>query len=552
MSNWDKIVKEISYQTKSGSVDFTNPHHRYLLRKELMKLGWADHVIYEFMKKVDKSVDDSRTLNEQEEKIPKISNATASKMLIDKSNGKLAKMSSPTRVSNVGELTPQEFVKLIKSTFEGVKDVKVHEPGESNKPGDTSSAYRRYDWKYGDNDIKILLAGRVTGRGSAATKDQELSWLLVLSGLQYGLDSSVKEEFISGLISNSAVYGKVEGMSESDAHALATYLENNDDWYKSHIAQSKKFMSYVGVTNQPRKYVKDDSKLEINKLAKKLYKDEYGKNLDLDKWNPADVWLDYGNVPKATKLSELNNFCLKSIALGNGYIGVSLKKGSGKVGLVNGWTRKVYKLKKVAIRYGKLFSQGVTFDYSGENLDGLGLHYRIFGASSTETIRGEGTAKGAEAVQGKVKMSVMDDFKSGSTAKIEAVKGASVQLVQDPNSKNKKDKIYQFTSDGKKRFKKVQAAWRVVGKKSKSISSQGDYNQAFRSEEKFLEILNAHHKKVKTKENSIKNALSAKFQSIVLGSIVAGLGTDTEKVMLGLLKYGKSESDWSAPHYKAQ
>ena len=37
----------------------------------------------------------------------------------------------------------------------------------------------------------------------------------------------------------------------------------------------------------------------------------------------------------------------------------------------------------------KEISQGVTFDYSGENLDGLGLHYRIFGGSSTETIRGE-------------------------------------------------------------------------------------------------------------------------------------------------------------------
>ena len=67
--------------------------------------------------------------------------------------------------------------------------------------------------------------------------------------------------------------------------------------------------------------------------------------------------MDYGNVPKATKLSELNNFCLKSIALGNGYIGVSLKKGSGKVGLVNGWKRKVYKLKKVAIRYGKILTR---------------------------------------------------------------------------------------------------------------------------------------------------------------------------------------------------
>ena len=29
-------------------------------------------------------------------------------------------------------------------------------------------------------------------------------------------------------------------------------------------------MSYVGVTNQPRKYVKDDSKLEINN--EKLYR----------------------------------------------------------------------------------------------------------------------------------------------------------------------------------------------------------------------------------------------------------------------------------------
>ena len=42
-------------------------------------------------------------------------------------------------------------------------------------------------------------------------------------------------------------------------------------------------------------------------------------------------------------------------------------------------------------------------------------------ASSTETIRGEGTKKIGK-VQGKVKMSVMDDFKSGST-KIEEFEG---------------------------------------------------------------------------------------------------------------------------------
>jgi hypothetical protein len=55
------------------------------------------------------------------------------------------------------------------------------------------------------------------------------------------------------------------------------------------------------------------------------------------------------------------------------------------------------------------------------------------------------------------------------------------------------------------------------------------------------------------KEGQVKAALNARFQTIVLGSIITNLSTkDKQKIMVGMLKYGKSESDWSAAHYKAQ
>ena len=64
-------------------------------------------------------------------------------------------------------------------------------------------------------------------------------------------------------------------------------------------------------------------------------------------------------------------------------------------------------------KYGGLLSQGVTFNYKGENLDGLGLNFRIFQGGSTELIRGEVTKKGAQAVQGKAKLIEFDSFKKG-------------------------------------------------------------------------------------------------------------------------------------------
>jgi len=54
----------------------------------------------------------------------------------------------------------------------------------------------------------------------------------------------------------------------------------------------------------------------------------------------------------------------------------------------------------------------------------------------------------------------------------------------------------------------------------------------------------------------MQTRISARFQTIRLGAIFAAIKRkDTEvlhKVALGMLLYGKSESEWSAPHTKAQ
>ena len=344
---------------------------------------------------------------------------------------------------------------------------------------------------------------------------------------------------------NSEVFSKIDGVNSGEALKLAAYLENNEDWYNSHVAQCKKMISALGINNQPKKYVKDASNIPVNTQAKKLYEEEHGKKLDLDKWNPADVWLEYSSVPKFDKLAKLNNYLLESIEKGNGYIGVSLKKGKGGVGLINGRVRKVYTLSGVTLKYGKLFSQGVTFDYNGLNLKGLSLNFRIFQGKATETIRGEGIAKGAEAVQGKVKMSVIDDFKSGTLAKIEAVKGVSVKY-------DKKTKTWGWDGKGESRFNKVKQAYSGI-RSASTIDTHGKWSDAFTSSDKFLEVLNTYQVKYKPKENSVKAAINSRFQTIILGSIISKLNkNEKEKVMLGLLKYGKSESEWSAAHYKAQ
>ena len=54
----------------------------------------------------------------------------------------------------------------------------------------------------------------------------------------------------------------------------------------------------------------------------------------------------------------------------------------------------------------------------------------------------------------------------------------------------------------------------------------------------------------------MQTRISARFQTIVLGAlfaIIKSKGVDNlYRIVLGMLLYGKSESAWSAPHYKVE
>ena len=54
----------------------------------------------------------------------------------------------------------------------------------------------------------------------------------------------------------------------------------------------------------------------------------------------------------------------------------------------------------------------------------------------------------------------------------------------------------------------------------------------------------------------MQTRLSARFQTIVLGAIFAAMKQENKTeffdIVLGMLLYGKSESQWSAPHLKVE
>ena len=558
MNDWDKILDDFAHRCGDGGPDMTNPRHLALLRESLIKFGWKENATNEFI----------GNLREGEEIVTE---GTNKRLSYDKVGKKLAKIKSIEQQGTVnekvyGDITTNKFIKRIKTTFKGATNVKsydagdtVQEPTGSGKgvPKRMSSKARWFTWKWDGNNYDIgLMPMSAGGRGSKQTKDQELSWMLVLSGMQYlhplTPDSMGKSTFISALL-DSAVYDRIDDVNQSTAFGLAAFLEENDSWYKDHVKQCEKFIKEIN-NSQPKKYVKDSSTLQVNTIAKKLYKQDFGKKLDLDKWNPADIWLQYGKLNTSAKtLNKYNKWILDSLKDGTGWVGVSLKKGKGGIGIVNDKVRPAYKVTGVDTKYGGLLSQGVTFNYRGKDLDGFGLNFRIFQGGSTELIRGEVIKKGADAVQGKATLKVFDDFQPGIYSKVKKVSGVSVQYVKDPNGKKKTDKIWVWHGQGKANFKIVQTAFGKIKKAAFDNNMHGNWGSAFESESKFLERLNTHPKIMKKKEGQVKAALNARFQTIVLGSIITQMSDkELQDIMVGMLLYGKSESAWSAAHWKAQ
>ena len=476
----------------------------------------------------------------------------------------MEKMTNSGRVGNPNKLSDAQFTALIKSTFGSTQVTKF---GPLEGPN-TSKSYSQFMFDYeGKPDNYIVLAGGVKGRGTKQTNEQETSWLLVLSAFyDCGQNQPVDASELFDLCMKKEVYEKVYGndgkaLDEGKARGLVQWMEKNEAWVNSHIAQSKAFVNTCA--NSPSKFIKDRPNIPVVQLAKKIFTTSVpDQTFDKDKWNPADVWLEFSDYTgtEFETLTDLNNYLLDSISGSKGIIGVSLKLGRGVIDKINMKERPKYEVTDFDMHFGDFFSQNVSSKYGGNQLEGYSVTYRLFDAKATSTIRGEAQKKKSLAAHGKVFLKYIDFlmgfYSKRGTSAVRAVEGVKGILIKQ---KAGTPSGWELTKQGTKAFRTIKRVWPSL--RDSDIMKYGragklEEYEILSDESKFLDAVGEYARKNKTMEKEMQTRISARFQTIRLGAIFAAIKRkDTEvlhKVALGMLLYGKSESEWSAPHTKAQ
>ena len=507
-------------------------------------------------------------------------------------------MTTSGRVANQDPpLSNADFIKLIQKTFtldDQIPQVTVFKPLEGLND---SHSFNMFGFLYDGKMNYIKLAGGSKGRGSKQTDEQETSWLLVLSAFYSTPDmQTLDASRLFELCESPSVYSRVYGnngkaLDSGKAKGLVTWMGKNGGlpfsdgkksraptgWVNSHISQAKNFIKTYGSTNIPLRFVKDNSKIPIVKLAKQIFPTSVpDQKFDKDKWNPADVWIEFSDytLPEFTMLSDLNTYLLENITGKRGIIGVSLKLGTGSVKSVNMAKRPKYEVTDFKMKFGDFFSQNVSSEYIGDGLTGYSVTYRLFDAKSTSLIRGEAQQKKSLAAHGKVFLAYIDFLlglygKRGVSAvrTIANVKGDHIEET-NPYS-NRGVGTYALTKKGEAAFRMIKKVWPAIQNDSGLIDkSNTNYSEEkytdknpstyliLTDKDLFLKAVAQYAFNKKKPEKNMQTRISARFQTIRLAALFSAIKSKDKDVLyqlaLGMLLYGKSESDWSAPHLKAQ
>ena len=247
---------------------------------------------------------------------------------------RLDKHSNAGRVLNTGKLSKDEFKQLLKKKVAD-SDVKVIPPNTGNNQ---SSTFDMFSFELDGKSMSITLSNPVAGRGSKSTDANEESLILVMSAMYAGAKN--KDE-IAVKAQDKLIYERCidkSGKKFTNTHAkeLINYVEEKQDWFDSHVAQAKVFIKDFPKT--PKVICMDRSSIAIWKQANELFKKDPGfggSSPDKDKWNPADIWVYYDELPNHNTIDELNKYLYDSIKGSKGIVGVSLKKGTGKLSYYN-------------------------------------------------------------------------------------------------------------------------------------------------------------------------------------------------------------------------
>ena len=132
----DKFLKQYSYKFSKGYPDMKNEQDILLMETLLNNLGIS-----------------------LKEAPVRSANKKAVKALVDAYPDKFNSQSESNRISNLQKISPEEFIKLIKQTFDGT-NVTVYSPGISpNVKPKGSSKFNMYEFNTPDGLARLLLSG---------------------------------------------------------------------------------------------------------------------------------------------------------------------------------------------------------------------------------------------------------------------------------------------------------------------------------------------------------------------------------------------------------
>ena len=242
--------------------------------------------------------------------------------------------------------------------------------------------------------------GKGSGAGAANTALAE-SAQAVVNAIRYNvLGKDISKEDLT-----PENYSKAKSTSDTtnSVEEIESFLKTNSEWMTSSISIANKLASsYPGNFEFHRGSSFVD---KINNAAKIALK-EAGETGNINKWNPADIWMvnpEAKSIEFPTEINELNAL-IKKLFDSNKLIGVSLKKTSNaKIDVINDSPKQQYTYESVS---SSDKSKDAYINYSGGK-----IQFRTF-----ENMSGfQGEIIGTEAKHGKISLGLINQLltKSG-------------------------------------------------------------------------------------------------------------------------------------------
>ena len=251
-----------------------------------------------------------------------------------------------------------------------------------------------------DEKIRLIYkqkGNKGSGGGAEATRLTE-SAQCVYAAIAFGLGRKITSNDITP--ANVKEYSKSFITDEKNEKILN---DLNDEWVASCVLGANELWDKF---KGNKKYTFNRGSKDVDRIEKefKRVKKNEKVRMDINKWNPADIWIiadnfHWGCLEKEKTLLGFNQ-CIQENLEHDMMMGVSLKK---IVGSAHMSVKNVFKDMKKCKDY-------TGYEYSKKSMDayillsgGTKIQYRSFGGSNSLTGF-QGEVKGAQANQGKISL----------------------------------------------------------------------------------------------------------------------------------------------------